>query len=601
MDNKIRTRDEIAEEFKWDLSSLFESDEEFEKALGKIEDEVKEVASFRGKLKDAKTIASYFEKETDLYRKADDLFCYAELRKCEDTTDDKAQTLYGKTMSKYVVLSTATAFAQPEILSLPMDTLKQMMDDEALKDYRFTMEKLLKLKEHTLSPDQEELLANFAEITQAPGDISENLMDADMRFSDAKDKDGNAVEVGELNYILLQSSTDRVLRESSFRSFYKTYREHINTLAATYSAAVKTAVAEARVRGYESSRVMQTSRSNIPLDVYDRLIETVHKHMEAMHRYVTLRKRLLKLDELHYYDVYTPLVSAKEKEYSYEDAQKLVLEALSPLGKEYTDVVRSAFKDRWIDVYPNKGKRGGAFSSGTYDSNPYILTNFTGTLDSVSTIAHEMGHSMHSYLSAKAQPAHYANYTLFVAEVASTVNENLLIEKLLSEEKDPLSRLSLLNQYLENFKGTVYRQTMFAEFEKTAHEMAERGEALTPAALSSVYEQLTKDYFGEDLTMDDEIKYEWARIPHFYRPFYVYVYATGYSTAVALSEKIRSEGESAVKKYLEFLSMGGSTYPLDELRHAGIDLSTSGPIDTALDKFADVLKEAEQIADQLGF
>ena len=601
MDNKIRTRDEIAEEFKWDLSSLFESDEEFEKALGKIEDEVKEVASFRGKLKDAKTIASYFEKETDLYRKADDLFCYAELRKCEDTTDDKAQTLYGKTMSKYVVLSTATAFAQPEILSLPMDTLKQMMDDEALKDYRFTMEKLLKLKEHTLSPDQEELLANFAEITQAPGDISENLMDADMRFSDAKDKDGNAVEVGELNYILLQSSTDRVLRESSFRSFYKTYREHINTLAATYSAAVKTAVAEARVRGYESSRAMQTSRSNIPLDVYDRLIETVHKHMGAMHRYVTLRKRLLKLDELHYYDVYTPLVSAKEKEYSYEDAQKLVLEALSPLGKEYTDVVRSAFKDRWIDVYPNKGKRGGAFSSGTYDSNPYILTNFTGTLDSVSTIAHEMGHSMHSYLSAKAQPAHYANYTLFVAEVASTVNENLLIEKLLSEEKDPLSRLSLLNQYLENFKGTVYRQTMFAEFEKTAHEMAERGEALTPAALSSVYEQLTKDYFGEDLTMDDEIKYEWARIPHFYRPFYVYVYATGYSTAVALSEKIRSEGESAVKKYLEFLSMGGSTYPLDELRHAGIDLSTSGPIDTALDKFADVLKEAEQIADQLGF
>jgi len=601
MDNKIRTRDEIAEEFKWDLSSLFENDEEFEKALGMIEDEVKEVASFRGKLKDAKTIASYFEKETDLYRKADDLFCYAELRKCEDTTDDKAQTLYGKTMSKYVVLSTATAFAQPEILSLPMDTLKKMMDDEALKDYRFTMEKLLKLKEHTLSPDQEELLANFAEITQAPGDISENLMDADMRFSDAKDKDGNAVEVGELNYILLQSSTDRILRESSFRSYYKTYREHINTLAATYSAAVKTAVAEARVRGYESSRAMQTSRSNIPLDVYDRLIETVHKHMEAMHRYVTLRKRLLKLDELHYYDVYTPLVSVKEKEYSYEDAQKLILEALSPLGEEYTDVVRSAFKDRWIDVYPNKGKRGGAFSSGTYDSNPYILTNFTGTLDSVSTIAHEMGHSMHSYLSAKAQPAHYANYTLFVAEVASTVNENLLIEKLLSEEKDPLSRLSLLNQYLENFKGTVYRQTMFAEFEKTAHEMAERGEALTPAALSSVYEQLTKDYFGEDLTMDDEVKYEWARIPHFYRPFYVYVYATGYSTAVALSEKIRNEGESAVKKYLEFLSMGGSTYPLDELRHAGVDLSTSGPIDTALDKFAAVLKEAEQIADQLGF
>lgn len=401
------------------------------------------------------------------------------------------------------------------------------------------------------------------------------------------------------SYILLQSSSDRTLRENAFRSFYKGFREHINTFAQTYSGCVKAATTEAAMRGYGSSREMSMSGDNIPVSVYDNLIDTVHMRMDLMYRYVKLRKRLLGLDELHYYDVYAPLVKGESRTYTYREAQQMVLDAVAPLGKEYADRVKMAYEQRWIDVYPNRGKRGGAFSSGTYDSNPFILTNFTGTLDSVSTIAHEMGHSQHTWLTNHHQPAQYADYSLFVAEVASTVNENLLIEQLLRKEQDPQRRLALLNQYLEGFKGTVYRQTMFAEFERDAHAMVERGEALTPDKLDSLYRKLIHEYFGDDLVVDPEVAYEWARIPHFYRAFYVYVYATGYCSAAALSEGILTKGEPAVKKYLEFLSMGSSRYPLDELKHAGVDLTTPDPVNEALDKFGKVLEDAERTADLL--
>ena len=309
-----------------------------------------------------------------------------------------------------------------------------------------------------------------------------------------------------------------------------------------------------------------------------------------------LRKKLLSLDQLHYYDLYTPLTGSSGRKYTYQQAQQIILDAVAPLGESYTRIVREGFSSRWIDVYPNRGKSSGAFSSGTYGSNPYIMTNFTGTLDSVSTIAHEMGHSMHTWHSNHTQPPQYAEYTLFVAEVASTVNENLLVEHLLKTERDPGERLALLNQYLENFKGTVFRQVMFAEFEKNAHEMAERGEALDPESLNSLYEGLVRDYFGPVLVMDDEVKYEWARIPHFYRPFYVYKYATGYTSAVALSEAVRTGGGQAVRRYLEFLSMGGSADPLDELRHAGVDLASPAPLHAALQKFESVLEEARELA-----
>ena len=596
----LRERSEIDARFQWDLTGLFASDAAWEEALAALDAKVQAAAAFEGKLNDAENIRAYMDAAMALERLVDNLFTYASLRRSEDTRAEAAQRMYARIYGKYVAAMTATAFATPEILSLPEDKLQAIAADPLLKEYEVQMRELLRKKPHTLSMPEEKLLASFGEALSAPGQISENLMDADMTFASVKDGEGKDVEVSKSNFILLQNSNDRVLRENAFRSFYAGYKGHINTFAATYAGNVKAAVAEAAARHYNSSREMSMSEDNIPERVYDQLIESVHRHMPTMHRYAELRKRILGLDELHYYDLYAPLTQGVDKRFTYEEAQKMVLAAVAPLGEQYQAVAKSGFEDRWIDVYPNKGKTGGAFSSGSYDSNPFILTNFTGTLDSVSTIAHEMGHSMHSWFSKNTQAFQNANYPLFVAEVASTVNENLMIEQLLKDCTDPRERLFLLNEYLEGFKGTVYRQTMFAEFEKKAHALAERGEALDPATLNAVYRELIEQYFGPALVIDDEVQYEWSRIPHFYRPFYVYVYATGYSTAVALSEGILRDGAPAVKKYLEFLSLGGSQYPLDELRHAGVDLTTPAPVETALEKFAAVLADAERTAAQLG-
>jgi len=598
--SELKERKEMDPAYEWDLSTLYANDEAFEKALKEVDAQMEGAASYAGRLKDSAAVLAYLKANTALTLEMNNLFTYASLRRTEDTRDANGQSMYGRAYAKYVQASAATAFAEPEILSLEEGTLQQIIADPLLQEYHFYLEDLLRSKAHTLSAKEESLLAQFGEVLANPGQVSDTLMDADMVFEPAKDSQGNEHEVSGSSFILLQNSLDRTLRENAFHSFYKGYRQHINTFAATYSGCVKGAVAEARVRHYPSSRAMSMAADNIPVSVYDNLIDTVHKRMDLMYRYVHLRKRILGLDELHYYDVYAPLVQKITKTYTYEEAQQMVLKAVAPLGKEYVERVKKAYETHWIDVYPNKGKGGGAFSSGTYTSNPFIMTNFTGTLDSVSTLAHEMGHSQHSWLTNHTQPAQYSDYSLFVAEVASTVNENLLIEQLLQEEKDPQNRLALLNQYLEGFKGTVYRQTMFAEFEKESHAMAERGESLDPKTLNALYERLVKLYFGEELAMDEEVQYEWARIPHFYYVFYVYVYATGYSSATALSEGILKEGASAVKKYLEFLSMGSSAYPLEELKHAGVDLTTPAPIDIALDKFEKVLEEAEKTADVLG-
>ena len=598
--SELKERKEMDPAYEWDLSTLYANDEAFEKALKEVDAQMEGAASYAGRLKDSAAVLAYLKANTALTLEMNNLFTYASLRRTEDTRDANGQSMYGRAYAKYVQASAATAFAEPEILSLEEGTLQQIIADPLLQEYHFYLEDLLRSKAHTLSAKEESLLAQFGEVLANPGQVSDTLMDADMVFEPAKDSQGNEHEVSGSSFILLQNSLDRTLRENAFHSFYKGYRQHINTFAATYSGCVKGAVAEARVRHYPSSRAMSMAANNIPVSVYDNLIDTVHKRMDLMYRYVHLRKRILGLDELHYYDVYAPLVQKITKTYTYEEAQQMVLKAVAPLGKEYVERVKKAYETHWIDVYPNKGKGGGAFSSGTYTSNPFIMTNFTGTLDSVSTLAHEMGHSQHSWLTNHTQPAQYSDYSLFVAEVASTVNENLLIEQLLQEEKDPQNRLALLNQYLEGFKGTVYRQTMFAEFEKESHAMAERGESLDPKTLNALYERLVKLYFGEELAMDEEVQYEWARIPHFYYVFYVYVYATGYSSATALSEGILKEGASAVKKYLEFLSMGSSAYPLEELKHAGVDLTTPAPIDIALDKFEKVLEEAEKTADVLG-
>lgn len=594
MPELLKERRELDPQFMWDLTSMYATDAEWEKALSTLEEAIRKAAAFQDRLTDAQSIAAYLDAATELGRTLSNLYCYASMRRSEDTRAEAAQSMYARINANYVKAISAIAFAEPEILSLPQQTLDDIANQECLKNHRFTLEKLLRQKPHTLSAAGEQLLAGFGEVFGAPAEIADNLQDADLVFDSVQDGDGHTVEVTGSNYITLQMSQDRTLRERAFRSYYKGYRQHSNTFAAAYSGAVKAATAEAAARHYESSRAMSMAGENIPTEVYDNLVSAVRAHLPAMYRYVALRKKILGLDELHYYDVYAPLVGEQKESYTYEQAQQMVLDAVAPLGEDYQALVKKAYAERWIDVYPNKGKSGGAYSSGTYDSNPYILMNFTGTLDSVSTLAHEMGHSMHTWHSNHAQPPQYADYTLFVAEVASTVNENLMIEQLLKQEQDPARRLYLLNQYLENFKGTVYRQTMFAEFERDAHAMAERGEALSPAALNSLYAGLVKDYFGPELVMDEEVQYEWARIPHFYRPFYVYKYATGYSTAVALSEAILTEGAPAVKRYREFLSMGGSAYPLDELRHAGVDLATPAPVNAALDKFERILDDAEQ-------
>ena len=600
MAEAVKERAQTDPAYRWDLSSFFKDDAAWEEGLNELDELIAKAASFQGKLKDAETIKAYLEAEDALDRKSSLVYVYASSRRDEDTRAADAQAMFARAYGKIVAAGEAVSFSVPEILSLSDEKLQEIVNDESLAVYRHLLEDMIRQKEHRLTADQEKIIAAFGEALGAVGQAAENLMDADMVFEPAKDSEGNEHEVTGSTFVLLQNSKDRELRRNAFKSLYKGYKGHINTLAATYAGCIKASVAEAKLRGYGSSREMSMAVDNVPVSVYDNLIDTIHKRMDVMYRYVALRKRLLNLDAVHYYDVYAPLCEGDAKKYTVEEAKQMVLEAVLPLGEEYVETVKGAFRDGWVDFYPNKGKRGGAYSSGCYDSNPIILHNFTGTLDSVSTLAHEMGHSIHSWKTRHTQPSCYSNYTMFVAEVASTVNENLLIEQLLEKVHEPNARLALLNQYLEGFKGTVYRQTMFAEFEREAHAMAERGEPLDPESLSSMYEKLVKLYFGPDFEADEEIRYEWARIPHFYMLFYVYVYATGYSSAAAISEKILNEGEEAVKKYLEFLSMGSSEYPIAELAHAGVDLTTPAPIDLALDKFERILEDAEKTAAQLG-
>ena len=596
---EVKERSEIQQQYKWDLTSLFESDEKWEEKLASLKGQQQVALSYQGKLDNAQTIYQYLKWDYSITSDLSDLFCYASLRHSEDTRDSNATSMYSRIYSLYVEISSASAFARPEILSLDDDKLKAIIEDDQLKDYKFMLEDLYREKKHTLSAKEEIVISSFGESFAAASEISESLRDSDLTFDDIIDGEGKKYPLSESSYIHYQMSDDRTLRKSAFESYYKTYKQHIHTFASAYRAQVKTAVTEARLRGYGSSREMSLSKNNIPLSVYDNLIESVHRHLNLMYRYLAIRKKLLSVDELHYYDVYAPLSKGSNKQYTYKQAQQMVLEAVSPLGQEYQKKVQQAFDEKWVDVYPNVGKSNGAYSSGTYHSNPYIMMNFNGSLDSVSTLAHEMGHSLHTYLTNSHQPVQYSDYSLFVAEVASTVNENLLIDQLLQNCNDPRERLALLNEYLEGFKGTVYRQTMFAEFEMKAHQMAQQGQSLDCDSLSEVYENLIKLYFGDELVIDPEVKYEWARIPHFFNPFYVYVYATGYTSAVAIKEGILKQGQSAVDRYLQFLSMGSSDYPLNELKHAGVDLTNSESIDRAFEKLEEILDDAEKTIELL--
>ncbi len=597
---QLKERKDMDPKDFWKLNKMYDSDAAWEQDFLRLKESGKKISDFQGTLKDAKGIKAYLDFRVKTEAELDRLYCYASLRNSEDTAAADAKSMKMRAYALYVDFMTANSYADPEILSLSGEELQTLIQDEKVAPYRTLLERLADLKPHTLTAAEEKIMASFGEVLGAPSGIYHNLNDADIRFETVKDGQGQEHELTNASFIPLQMSMDRTLRKQSFETYYKGYKEHINTIAGLMSANVKRAGTEAQLRHYKDAREMMASSERVPVKVYDTLIATVRKHLPDMYRYLRLRKRILGVDELHFYDIYAPLLQEKPVSYSFEQAKEMMFHAIKPLGEEYTAVVRQGVTDGWMDVYPNKGKTGGAYSSGCYLSDPYILLNYTGTLDSVSTLVHEMGHSVHSYFSRNHQPSWYADYTIFVAEVASTVNENLLIESLLEKENDPKKRLALLNQYLENFKGTVFRQTMFAEFEKKMHEASEKGEALTPKFLCGLYRSLNEDYFGTDMVIDEEISYEWARIPHFYTPFYVYKYATSYSAAVALSEGIRAEfrGEKkgCVSKYLDFLKMGCSKDPLEELQAAGVDLSAAEPVDGALEKFRKVLEEAEGLA-----
>lgn len=598
MADLLKERKDIAPEFLWDLTPIYVSDEAWEAAFAETEHYADRFKSYPGTLG---TSAEHLREFYDLYFKTfetmERLNGYAFQRKSEDNRQDTAQSMASRVYSRYVQLFSVVSFVDPEILALPDETLQSFLTADCLAPYRHVLENTIRSKAHTLTDKEEAIIAAFGEITGAPGDTMDMLTDADFTFDPIPDPDnpGATIELTESNYILLQRNNNRAIREAAFRSYYKTYKGHNNTFTSLYETNVKGDALVARLRHYPSSRAMSLASNNIPESVYDSLVDTVHEFLPLMYRYVALRKKMLGLDELHYYDVYAPLVKDLNNSYTYEEAKELLLQAVEPLGEDYVNTVKMGLKNRWVDVYPNVGKSGGAYSIGTKKDHPNILMNFNGTLDDVSTLCHEMGHSMHTYLTHQKQPAQYDDYALFIAEVASTVNENLLIEKLLSGNPDKATKLFLLNEYMEGFKGTIFRQTMFAEFEKICHDKIDSGDALSSTYMNNLYRDLIAQYFGPELVIDEEVSYEWSRIPHFYRSFYVYQYATGYSSAVALSEAILKEGEPAVKKYLEFLSLGSSVYCMDALKHGGVDLSSPEPVRKAMEKFDRILTMAEEL------
>ena len=597
---QLLKREDVAVEDTWDLERVYADETAWQTEFEETRGLVQAYGQKQGTVtKDREVVRQLLDAYYELSRKANKLFVYASERRDQDTTNSTYQKMADQAYSLMVQVDSASAFLEPELLALGEDWLKEAMDSEELSFYKRVLELMLRGNAHTLKPEQEQLLAEAGVMSGAPRELYQMFNTADLRFPEAVDSEGNAHTLTGSTFVQLEMSSDRTLRQSAYENLYGTYDTFQNTMAGLFAANIKQASFFARSRKFASTRAYYLHDSNIPERVYDNLIETIHQNMDVMHRYVSLRKKMLGVDELHMYDVYVPLLAEFDKKYSFAEAQKMVKEGLQPLGEEYATLLDRAFTERWIDRYENEGKRGGAYSWGSYDTTPYVLMNYDHTLDSVFTLAHELGHSMHSYYSCSNQPYAYADYKIFVAEVASTCNEALLIRHLLAQCTDIQERAHLINHFLESFKGTVYRQTMFAEFEMICHRKVEAGETLTADGLKALYKDLNAQYFGTDMVTDDAIAMEWARIPHFYTPFYVYPYATGFSAAIALSERILTEGEPALADYKAFLKTGGSMDPIEELRIAGVDMEQPQPIKKALDLFAELVTEMEQICEQL--
>lgn len=594
---EVKDRKDIDVKDTWNLESIYANNELWEEDYAALEKDAAEFAKLKGAIEaDVSKIPAVLDAYYGLHRRLSKLSVYARMRFDQDTTDSTYQTMSAKIGSLGVKIGAASAFVEPEILSYSKEQLEAAeKENERTAYYGRKIEEMLRGQEHTLDAEKEELLAAAGDMAEAPDDIFSVLMNADMKYPDIVLEDGTHLPLTNSTYISYMESPDRAVREGAFKTLYGQIASLKNTFAAIYRGNLKQAKFYAQSRKYSSARAMYLADSNVPESVYDNLLSAVHEALPMMYRYVAVRKKVLGVDKLHMYDVYTPIVAAQNQTYEFEQAKQMVLEALKPMGEDYLSHAREGFENRWIDIYPNKGKKGGAYSWGCYDSQPFILLNYTKNLDSVFTLIHEMGHSIHSYYSITAQDYAYSDYKIFVAEVASTCNECLLMHDLLKKTTDKEQRKYLLNHYLDSFKGTLFRQTMFAEFEKTAHDYCAQGKPLTAEALSQMYLELNQKYFGPDMEKDEEIAYEWMRIPHFYTPFYVYQYATGYSAAVALSAKILKEGKPAVDAYMSFLKGGESKDPIDLLKMAGVDMTTEKPVADALALFGELVAELETL------
>ena len=589
----MKKRSEADSKYTWKLEDMVAEDSQWEQMFKEASGEISEYASYKGRLAgSADTLYACLLFDDKLSQKIERLYVYARMRSDEDTTVQRYQDMFSRAQTLSYRAAENSSFLVPEILSMDRELLEQYMAaDNGIGHFKRALEIILARRDHTLSGEMEELLAQSYDATQGASQIFTMFNNADVKFPVITGESGEGIQITHGNYISLMENQDRRIRKDAFEGLYSVYEQFSNTLAAAFSSNVKQAVFYAKAKKYASSREYYLADNEVPELVYDNLVKAVRENIVKLHEYTRVRKDVLGVDELHMYDLYVPMVAAADRRYTYEEAKSIVLEGLAPLGEEYLSLLKQGFDSRWIDVYENEGKRSGAYSWGTYGSHPYVLLNFHGTLNDVFTLAHEMGHSIHTWYSDRNQPFTYAGYKIFVAEVASTCNEALLIRHLLKKAGSREEKAYLLNHFLESFRGTLFRQTMFAEFEDMAHKKAAGGESLTAESLCNAYRQLNTDYFGPAMTVDRQIDYEWERIPHFYTPFYVYQYATGFSAAVAISSRIMSGEPGALEGYKKFLSGGCSMKPIDLLKLCGVDMSTTRPVDEALAFFGELLEE----------
>ena len=588
-------RSTIENKFKWTIDEMYPNEESIEKDIQKVKELIEEVKRYKGILADSEeNIFKALNISEETSRILQNLYVYTHMKSHEDTRINKNQGNATKTDMLSTELSMATSYMVPEIIAMDNEKLENYLKTEKLSHYKKYVDDILRLKPHTLNEREEELLAAVADLSGVPENVYDMLSFADLQFPEIEDENGEKVRVTHSNFSLFLKSKDARVRKDAFEAMYGVYGQYKNTFASTLYGGIKSEIFYAKTRKYESALQGSLFQDNVSVNVYNNLIDAVHENLDTLNDYIDLKKKFLGLDKINMYDLYVPLTESFDMEIPYEKAQKIILEALKPLGEEYLENVKKAFAEGWIDVYGNEGKQGGAYSWGSYDSKSYILMSYKDDLNSLFTLIHEMGHSMHSFYSKNNQPYLYSGYKIFVAEVASTLNELLLINYLLKNAKSKEERVYLLNYYLEQFRTTVYRQTMFAEFEKICHGKVEEGEPLTAEDFNNIYYDLNKKYYGESCEVNEEIALEWARIPHFYSNFYVYKYATGFSAASALSKQILEEGESAVSRYKEFLKSGGSEFPLDQLRKAGVDMEKKESVDEALHVFKDLVKQLEK-------